>query len=97
MRSTRRSRAWSATAAYFIAATPVPTVATDTGEVRVGGTYALTPAQALRISYAYTRMRSNDLSYQGMQIGSLSAAVPTSEQPFSYSISAFGISYVVTF
>jgi MtrB/PioB family decaheme-associated outer membrane protein len=84
-------------AAFFIAATPVPTVSTDTGEVRVVGTYALTPVHALRVSYAYTRMRSNDLAYEGTQFGSLNAAVPTSEQPFSYSVSAFGVSYVVTF
>jgi len=85
------------TAAFFIAATPVPTVWTDTGEFRVNGTYALTSAQGLRISYAYTRMRSNDLIYEGMQTGSINAAMPTSEQPFSYSVSAFGFSYVVTF
>ena len=85
------------TAAFFIAAEPVPTVWTDTGEVRVTGTYALTPAQGLRVSYAYTRMRSNDLVYEGMQTGSLSAAAPTSEQPFNYSVNAFGFSYVLTF
>ncbi|HZT76089.1 MAG TPA: MtrB/PioB family outer membrane beta-barrel protein [Vicinamibacterales bacterium] len=84
-------------AAFFIAATPVPTVSTDTGEVRITGTYAVTPAQGLRLSYAYTRLRSNDLAYEGMQFGSVNAAVPTNEQPFSYSISAFGVSYVVSF
>ncbi len=84
-------------AAFFIAATPVPTVSTDTGEVRLVGTYAITPVHAVRVSYAYTRMRSNDLAYEGTQFGSLSAAVPTGEQPFSYSVNAFGVSYVVTF
>ncbi len=84
-------------AAYFIAATPLPTVSTDTSEVRITGTYALTPAQGVRFSYAYTRMQSNDFSYEGMQDGSLAAAVPTTEQPFRYSINAFGVSYVVTF
>jgi hypothetical protein len=85
------------TAAFFIAAEPVPTVWTDTGEARLTGTYALTPAQALRVSYAYTRMHSNDLVYEGMQLGSLSAATPTGEQPFNYSVNAFGFSYVLTF
>jgi MtrB/PioB family decaheme-associated outer membrane protein len=84
-------------AAFFIAATPVPTVSTDTGEVRLVGTYAITPVHALRVSYAYTRMRSNDLAYEGTQFGTLNAAVPTNEQPFSYSVNAFGVSYVVTF
>jgi len=87
------------TAAFFIAATPVPTVATDTGEIRVDGTYPLAKAQALRVSYAYTRMRSNDFAYEGMQVGSgtINAAVPTTEQAFVYSVNAVGISYVVTF
>jgi MtrB/PioB family decaheme-associated outer membrane protein len=84
-------------AAYFIAATPVPTVSTDTGELRLIGTYPLNHVASLRVSYDYTRMRSNDLMYEGLQVGSLSSALPTLEQPFVYSVNTFGVSYVLNF
>lgn len=84
-------------AAYFIPATPLPTVSTDNGELRLIGTYALDKLQSVRISYDYMRMRSNDFAYEGMQFGSLSSSLPTNEQPFSYSVSVIGISYVLNF
>jgi MtrB/PioB family decaheme-associated outer membrane protein len=84
-------------AAFFIATTPAPTVTTDTGELRLIGTYAIDKLQSLRLSYAYLRMRSSDLAYEGMQFGSVSTLLPTNEQPFSYSVNVVGISYVLTF
>jgi MtrB/PioB family decaheme-associated outer membrane protein len=84
-------------AAFFIPATPLPTVTTDTGELRVIGAYNVDKLQSIRVSYAYLRMRSSDPAYEGMQFGSVATLLPTNEQPFSYSVSVVGIAYVLHF
>ena len=83
--------------AYFIAATPLPTVVTNSAELRLNAKYALGHGQSLRVAYAYLRMRSNDFAYDGMQFGTLSAQLPTNEQPFNYGVHVIGVSYVVVF
>jgi hypothetical protein len=87
------------TAAYFIAATPLPTVPTTSSEVRLDGRYAVRKGSALRLSYAYLHMTSSDWQYESMQTGAgtLSGVLPTNEQPFNYNVHVFGVSYVVTF
>jgi hypothetical protein len=84
-------------AAVFISATPLPTTTSDTGELRLNGTYPISKGQALHVGYAYMRMRSADWLYEEMQFGSLSGQLPTSEQSFRYSVNVFGLSYVFTF
>jgi len=84
-------------AAFFIPTSAVPTVATDSGEVRVSARFAVDKLQALRIAYSYLRMSSGDPIYEGMQFGSVSTVLPTNEQPFKYSVSAVGVSYILTF
>jgi hypothetical protein len=42
-------------------------------------------------------MTSNDLAYEGMQLGSVNALLPTNEQPFRYSVSVVGLSYILAF
>jgi MtrB/PioB family decaheme-associated outer membrane protein len=84
-------------AAYFIAATPFPTVTTDTAELRVSGRYNITKAQALHVVYTYMRMSSADWAYEGMQFGSMQGVLPSNEQPFNYSVHVVGVSYVLSF
>lgn len=84
-------------AAFFIPATPSPAVSTNTDELRLGGRYTIDGRHSLRVAYSYLHMRSDDLAFQGMQLGSLSSVLPTNEQPFNYSVSVFGVSYVLTF
>jgi MtrB/PioB family decaheme-associated outer membrane protein len=84
-------------AAFFIPAAPLPTITTDTSELRLSGTYNVAKLQSIRVSYAYLRMRSSDPAYEGMQFGSVATLLPTNEQPFSYSVSVIGISYVLSF
>ncbi len=86
-------------AAFFIPATALPTVSTDTLQVRVRGTCTLDKHQSLRVTYAYLHMTSADFAYEGMQIGpgTLSGVLPSNEQPFNYGVNAVGLSYVVTF
>ena len=85
------------TAAFFIGATALPTVSTDTYELRVNGRYAVTSTQALHLAYTYMRMTSADWAYEGMQFGSMSGVLPSNEQPFNYSVHVFGVSYVLSF
>ena len=84
-------------AAYFIAATPLPTVTTDTAELRISGVYNFAKTAALRLIYTYMRMSSTDWAYEGMQFGSMQGVLPSNEQPYNYSVHVFGVSYVVSF
>jgi hypothetical protein len=84
-------------AAFLITATDLPATTSNTAELRLNGTYTIRTGQALRVAYAFLRMRSDDWVYEGMQFGSLSAQLPTNEQPFKYSVSVFGVSYVLSF
>ena len=84
-------------AAWFIPATPTPTVTTDTVEVHLGGKYTISKLQSVRVVYAYMHMKSADWAYEGMQFGSLSGILPSNEQPFNYSVNVVGVSYVLTF
>ena len=84
-------------AAYFIAATPLPTVTTDSSELRLNALYSFTKAHALRVIYTYMRMSSADWAYEGMQFGSMQGVLPSNEQPYNYSVNIFGVSYVLSF
>jgi MtrB/PioB family decaheme-associated outer membrane protein len=84
-------------AAFFIAATPLPTVSTDTAELRLNGTYRISSRHAVRFLYTFMHMSSADWAYEGMQLGSLSSVLPTLEQPFAYNVHVIGASYVLTF
>jgi len=84
-------------AAWFIPATPLPTVSTDTVELRLNGRYAIGTTQSVRVGYAYLRMKSADWAYEGRQFGSLSGVLPTNEQPFNYAVNVLSVSYIVKF
>ena len=84
-------------AAFFIAATPLPTVTSDSSQVWVNATYRFRPKQAIHILYTFMYLSSDDWGYQGMQFGSLSSVLPSVEQPFNYKVSVIAASYVVTF
>ena len=84
-------------AAFFIPAAPLPPTTSNTAELRLNGRYAIGNGQALHVAYAYLRMRSADWVYEGMQFGSLSAQLPTNEQPFNFAVHVVGLSYVLTF
>jgi hypothetical protein len=86
-------------AAYFIPATPLPIVTTNTLDLRLNGTYAVHAHQSLRVVYDYMRMRSADWMYDGMQIGSgtLSGVLPSLETPFNYGVHVIGVSYLIAF
>lgn len=85
------------TAAYYVAATPLPLVKTNTLDFKVSGKYALSSASAVRLGYRYQHMTSNDWSYDGLQFGGLSGVLPTNELAPNYSVHTFVASYIYTF
>ena len=84
-------------AAYFISATPLPLVKTDTVEAKVVGTYNLDKLTALRVGYRYQNMRSTDWGYDGMQFGGLAGVLPTNELAPSYTVHTVTLAYVLSF
>lgn len=86
-------------AAFFIPATPLPQVTTDTTELRLNAKYTIAKSHALRVLYSYMRMKSSDWVYDGMQIGAgtIAGVLPTNEQAFNYSINVLGVSYIFSF
>ena len=86
-------------AAWFISATPLPTVTTDMAEVRLNGKYTIDKRQSVRVAYSYLRMKSYDWVYDGMQIGAgtIAGVLPTNETAFNYSVNVVGVSYILSF
>ena len=86
-------------AAVYIPVQALPAVTTDSAEVRVHGTYALTSRMAVRLAYAYLWMQSDDYAYQGLQTGAATIinVLPTNETAFTHGVHVFGASYVFRF
>ncbi len=86
-------------AAFYIPASPLPTVTTNTSELRLNAGYAIRKGQSLRVFYSYLHMTSADWMYEGMQIGlgTPSGVLPTNEQAFNYTVNVIGASYVIGF
>lgn len=85
------------TAAFFIPATNLPEVETNTFDLRLTAQYAFNKASSIRAMYSYMRMDSSDYAYQGMQPGALVAVLPTYESAPTYSVHAIGLSYNYSF
>lgn len=82
---------------YYIAASALPTITTDTAELRISGKYAVDKKSAVRISYAYAQTKAVDWSYDGYQFGTGANFMPTNEQAPNYSVQTLGVSYIFTF
>jgi len=86
-------------AAFYVPATAMPTVTTDTTQLRLNGVVPIRKSHSLRVSYAYLRMTSSDWIYEGFATGAgtVAGVLPSNELPFSYSENVVGVSYVVVF
>ena len=83
--------------AYFVPATALPTVKSDTTELRINGRYALSKDSAVRVGYIWQHMSTNDFAYDGYQLGGLSGALPTFQQSPNYTINTIAVTYIMTF
>jgi len=85
------------TAAFYIPASALPTVKTDTTEVKINLRYAFAKDQAFRFGYIWQHMKAQDWAYAGLQVGGLSGVLPTSEKLPTYNVNTVGVSYVYSF
>jgi MtrB/PioB family decaheme-associated outer membrane protein len=86
-----------ATAVFFIPTTALPEISTKTIELRLSGKYALDKSAAVRVSYIYQHTKAVDYAYDGMQYGTGTNYLPTSEQAPDYTAQAIGVSYIYSF
>jgi hypothetical protein len=84
-------------AAYYIGTSPLPTINTKTTTLRMNGQYALNKDAAVRVTYMYQHMTSNDYMYTGMQFGTGTNYLPTLEQAPNYNVQVVGVTYIVSF
>jgi hypothetical protein len=81
-------------AAFFIPAANLPEVESKLFALRITGQYLLDKASALRLSYWYQHLSSNDFAYDGMQYGTITSVIPTNQVAPSYNVSVIGLSYL---
>ena len=81
-------------AVFFIPAASTPTAKNTLFEARLSGQYSIDKASAVRLTYWYQHLKSNDYVYDGLQFGSLTNVMPTNQQPFNYNVHVVGFSYV---
>jgi hypothetical protein len=91
------SAANGAIAAYYIAATSLPTVTVKSIEFQLGATVHLAKESALRASYGYKRLSVNDWIYETLAAGNLTTALPTNEKAPHFGVSTLGLSYSTSF
>lgn len=84
-------------AILFIPAGNLPTVRTDTVELRLNGKYTITKKASVRLLYSFLHMKAVDYAYDGMQYGTMATVMPTNEIAPSYNVHAIAASYIYTF
>ncbi len=84
-------------AAYFIPATALPTITTNTFELQLSGKYTVNKVSSVWVGYNFMHMKSSDYSYDGMQLGGLAGVLPTMEKAPTYNIHSIGTSYTYSF
>ena len=83
---------------YYLSATDMPTVKTQTFQFKLDAKYSINKPSALHLSYMYQHLLSSDYIYTGTQFsGTPTGVTPTLEQSPIYSIHAIGLSYIYNF
>lgn len=82
---------------YYIPASALPTVTTDTIQLTIVGRYDIDKKQAVRLGYSYTRMKAVDWAYDGMQFGTGTNYLPTNEQAPRFTVHTVGATYIYSF
>lgn len=88
----------AAVAFYYLPAAALPTVTTDTVELKINGKYKLDKQSALHLGYSYLHMKAVDYAYDGMQMATVVGnTLPTNETAPSYTVHVVGVSYIYSF
>jgi MtrB/PioB family decaheme-associated outer membrane protein len=81
-------------AVIFIPGANLPTVTTNTIELKLTGQYAIDNVSAVRLLYWFQRLKSTDYAFDGMQFGTITSVIPTNEQAPNYKVNVVGVSYI---
>ncbi len=84
-------------AVFYIPAVDYPLVRNDQISVVPSATYAISKSANLQGFYWYQRLMSSDWRYQGLQYGTKTNFVPTSEKTPSYEVHVAGLSLTWVF
>ena len=84
-------------AAFYIPATPLPTITTYITELRLNGKYSIDKSSAVRLVYSYAHMKSADYAYDAMRDGAIAGQFPTFEQAPHFTVHVVGVSYIYRF
>ena len=82
---------------YFLFASALPTISTETIELSLDGRYQIDKKSAVHVRYLYGHMKAVDWAYDGMQFGTGTNYLPTNEQAPSFRAQAVGVSYIYKF
>jgi len=87
------------TAAFFVPATPMPTVSTDLFTLKLAGHYKLDKVSAVKVGYTYNRLKYTDWAYDDRSIigGGLSGVLPSNETAPNYTVNTVSAAYVYSF
>ncbi len=81
-------------AALYVPAQNLPTVTSKLFELKLAGQYAFDKASSMRLFYWYQKLDTTDYAYDGLQYGSISSVLPTSQTAPNYNVSVVGLSYI---
>ena len=84
-------------AVFFISAADYPLIRNDQISVVPSATYSISKSASLQGFYWYQRLMSSDWAYQGLQYGTKTNFLPTSEVAPSYEVHVAGLSLTWTF
>jgi hypothetical protein len=88
----------TAVAFYYLPAAALPSVTTNTIELRLNGKYKLDKSSALHLGYSYQHMKAVNYAYDGMQMATVVGnTLPTNETAPSYTVHTIGATYIFNF
>lgn len=83
---------------YYIPAANMPEVKTQMFQFKLGGKYQINKSSAAHLTYLFQHLMSSDYIYTGMgPAGTPTGVMPTNEKAPTYTVHAFGLSYVYNF
>jgi long-subunit fatty acid transport protein len=82
---------------FYISASGLPTVTTDTTMLSLAGKYAIDKMSAVRLGYTYARIKATDWSYDGYQFGTGTNYMPTNEKAPNFTVQTVSAAYIYSF
>ena len=88
----------AAVAFYYLPATNLATITTNTVDLKLNGKYKLDKASSVYMGYNYQHMKAVNYAYDGMQMATVVGnTLPTNETAPSYTVHTIAASYMYNF